>query len=651
MKSKAASTTLSLLILVAIILVVNYIVGGLGFLNSRADLTEKKIYTLSEGTRKIISRITSDEPVTIRFYASQDSSVMPQWLMNYGRTVKDLLMEMEKEGDGKLKLERIDPKPRTEEEDKAIADDIRGSTLSMGGDKFYLGIAIESVGKKEIIPALDPAQEVSLEYSIARAIAKVTSSEKDRPVVGVMSGMPIAGPAFNFPGMPQQQPPPWVMIQLLRQDYDVREVPTSTESIDADVDVLLVIHPSDITEKAEFAIDQFLLKGGKVLAFVDPHALVSRNYNNQSQLGRAPTFVSDTSNLPKLLKAWGVKYDQNLVVADMEHRTQISRDHLAPTFLSIGGDGINRDEPLTSNLEVVQMISSGAFQVEDKPGIKVTRLVQSSENSQLVDRSTAEKSQSEPMNSFAPDGKRKALALRLTGKFATAFPDGAPKDKAPEENAPRLPGAGETGGEDAKDAGAPAAAVAPAALKESQNDQGMVFLFADVDMEYDIFALQRDRSGRLMQAFGNSNIPLLLNAVEMATGGADLVAVRSRATAKREFTKMNELLAGVEEKYRPIVEKHNAELQKIVEEMAALSSKKQEGNVVILSPTEDQLKQLTKQQTEIQKKVRDAEKELNRERNRLHMIITGLNMAAVPAFLIVVGLLLAIRRRSLQAAH
>lgn len=388
MKSKTTLSALVLLLVIAIVVVVNILVSGLGFLNFRMDLTEKGIFTLSDGTRRIVEGLNPDKPVTIRFYATSDSRLMPQWGQTYGNTVRDLLLEITKASGGKITLENIDPRPNTEEEDKAVADDIQGYTVNEEGDKAYFGLAIQSLDKKEIIPTLTPAEEGTLEYQIARALSQVTRTK--RSVIGVMSPMPISGPAFNFPpGMQQNQQRPWIAIQQLRLDYDVREVPMSSEAVDSDINILLVIHPADITPRAEFAIDQFLLMGGKVIAFVDPHCLVSRAYNNPGQMGRAPTsFVSPNSDLPTLFKEWGVGYDKNLVVADMTFRTANNR-RAVPTFLSIPKEGINDKEPMTEPLQLVQMFSAGSFNVAAKGNVTSTTLVHSSEKSQLIDTTYA----------------------------------------------------------------------------------------------------------------------------------------------------------------------------------------------------------------------------------------------------------------------
>lgn len=662
MKSKSSISALILIIVVGIIFVVNYIANMPGLRNLRADLTEKKIYSLSEGTKHIIEGLNADKPMTIRLYITGDNRLMPQWAQSYAATVQDLLLEFERNSGGKIKLEKIDPRPNTEDEDRATADDVQGYTVNENGDKAYFGLAIECLQQKEVIPSLNPNEEANLEYQVARAISKVSRTKN--PVIGVMSPMPISAPAFNFPGMPQQQRPPWVVIQQLRLDYSVREVPMSSEKIDDDVSVLLIIHPYGISQQTEFAIDQFVLKGGKVVAFVDSQCLVSKAYDNPGQPGMMPTTVtSPMSDLPKLLAGWGVKYDQGKVVADMNYRTQLGRGRAVPTFLTVDREGINRSEPVTSSLEMLQLWGTGSFSLEKKEGVTYTPLIESSENSELIDSSAAEEAQRSGLKSFNSDGKKKTLAVRLSGKFPTAFPDGAPKEKAPGEGAPKLPGAdapkapGESGGEDKKDAGAPAATAekkkdeAPPALKEG-NGKGIVFLFADADMEYDMFALETDPAGRIMNIPKNSNIPMLLNVIEMLTGGSDLIDVRSRAVTKRPFTKLQELQTKVEAKYRPIVEQKQQEMQKIVDEIASKGGVQQDGKgggIIKIKPAE--LKELRERQTAIQKDIRNFQKEQNKEKDHLEMLITALNFAGVPLLLVAFGITLALRRSSLRAAH
>lgn len=658
--SKASSITLTLVLLAAILVVVNYIVGGLGVLNLRADLTERKQYTLSEGTKRIVEGLNPDKPVSIRLYASRDSRLMPLDFQAYADTVRDLLLEYEKYSDGKITLEVIDPRPDTEEEDRAVADDIQGHQMTHDGSKVYLGLAVQCLQQKEIIPVLNPNDESSLEYSISRTLSRAIKTKQTK--LGVMSALPLAGPAYNLPPMMmmgQQKAPPWILIQQLRQDYEVVEVSSSTDQIEPDIDLLLVIHPSDVSNKAQFAIDQFLLRGGKILAMVDPYCQVTQAYNNQAQMNPTGSMISPGSDLNILFPAWGVKYSPSLVVADMDLRT-MSDGRALPTTLTMGPESLDRSDPAVAPLDKVQMFVAGAFDIQPKDGITATPLVRSSENSQMIDTGEAEKARTGALNSFTAEGKKRVLALRLNGKFTTAFPDGPPVDNMPQT--PKMPG--ETGGA-TDDAGAPAQAsapvvpapaeakdapAAPAYLKESQAE-GIIYLFSDVDMVYDIFCFQSDRTGRIFPMMINANLPLILNSVETLVGGKDLIAVRSRAATDRTFTRMEKLRSEVESEYRPLIEQRNQELTDIVQQIADLGGTQQEDGVVVLNVNHEQREQLLEKQLSIQKDIRSLVKAQNSRKERLEMNITLLNFLIVPTLVVLVGIVLAVRRRSLQAAR
>ncbi|MCE9519297.1 MAG: GldG family protein [Verrucomicrobia bacterium] len=707
----------TLLIVTAILLVVNHLVGGIGIANLRFDLTEKKLYTLSDGTKHILTGL--DKPVSIRFYATSDSRLMPQWVQSYATTVEDLLLEFEKAANGKLTLERIDPRPDSESEDKARADDIAGHVVNAEEDKVYFGLAVQSLDKKEVIPALSPNDESGLEYLLARAIAKVTKPKKS--VIGVITPLPIASPAMSqqmMMMMQKQQQPPWAVFTQLRMDYEVREVPVTTDKIDADINILLVVHPADLPPQAEFAIDQFVLRGGKVVAFVDPQCAITQNYSSQGNpmTGQPPSSTNPSSNLKDLFKAWGIGYDPGQVVADMNLRTPWQRGPL-PTFLTITHDFINQNEQVTAPLEVVQMFSPGSFSIEKKDGIKTTVLLESSENQMLIDGATAERARREPLNNFQPAGRRLILGLRLSGKFKTAFPDGPPKVVEPPKG-PAHPGGfpggfpgglpGGTGGSqddvgspkpsekieaqattapvtvtsEPQPVAAPASAtttapvvapkpaepspaavspVNPAAgkkeepkanyLKESVNDQGMVFLFSDADMLFDGFCFQQDQLGRL--ALVNHNVPLLLNIVEQLNGGADLINVRSRGSTKRGFTKLQEIKDAVEKEYRPKIEQLDHKLNETVQKISSLkvTTDKQGNQSIILGPKEKKdLDELMATQASISKELRNIKKEQNKGKDLLETWIIALNLVAVPLLVIAFGVALALRRRSLQAA-
>ncbi|HKI70500.1 MAG TPA: GldG family protein, partial [Verrucomicrobiae bacterium] len=283
----------------------------------RLDMTREKAYTLSKGTRDILAKL--DSPVKIRFYCTQNVTPTGEtiYLKNYAREVEDLLDEYSQESNGKLIVEKYDPEPDSDAEDSAQLDGIEAQTLP-DGDKFYLGLAVSQLDQKQTIPFLSPTRERLLEYDLTRAISKVIDPQK--ATIGVMTPLPVFGtPANPMMGMRQQSQSPWEFIKELKSDYDVQRVPMDTDKIDDDIKVLLVIHPRGISARAQYAIDQFIMRGGKLIAFLDPLSLVDAS-QQRSMMG-GPS--GEGSSLPDLLKAWGLHFDTSKVVADMNFKMRM----------------------------------------------------------------------------------------------------------------------------------------------------------------------------------------------------------------------------------------------------------------------------------------------------------------------------------------
>lgn len=696
LNSKQATTGITAILVIAIVVVLNFLVGGLGFGNFRIDLTEDRIYTLSQGTKNILSRLNEDEPVTIRFYHTTDDRVMPNVLKPHVRAVEDLLLELVKASGDKIILETIHPNPNTEEEDKAREDEIQDmGPVNQEGDKIYFGLAIQCLDQKEVIPFLNPpspSEGSSIEYDISRAISKVTKPVKS--VIGVMSAIPVMGSPM-FPFQRQRGQEPWVVVQQLRADYEVVEVPMGTDKIDSNIKVLLVIHPADISEGAEYAIDQFLLGGGKVIALVDPNSVVAQAFSGQPNpmTGQPGGQINTSSDLKKLLSAWGVGFKNDLVVADMNYRGMLQGRN-NPTALQLPAEAINREDRITSGLNSLVMVTAGSFSIDKREGIDAQPLVNSSEESAMIDTSDAEKARSpQGLTNFTAGGRKQLLALRLTGKFKTAFPNGKPAKPA---------GSPETGGaqDEAKPAAAatttvttapvtvttppvsvtttpvavpatpaqPAAApaAAPAApasekkeepkkddgsLKESANSEGAVILFADVDMLYDAFCVQQDpMTGMLVSRTGN--LPAILNAVEVLAGGGDLLQVRNRKSAVRPFSTLKEMREKVESRYRPQLMALEAEREKTAEKMGALRLKRDsKGKGFIVDPQQQKdLEALMQNDVDLSRKVREIKKDQNKEIEYTKTMLKWLNFLAVPLLVSCAGILLAIRRRAATAA-
>jgi ABC-type uncharacterized transport system involved in gliding motility auxiliary subunit len=663
--SKTAAVGITALLVIAVLVALNFLVGGVGFGNFRVDLTQDGLYTLSPGTKNILGRINPDEPVTIRFFATNDDRVMPNVLKPHARTIEDLLLEFEKQGGGNVALEVIHPNPDTDDEDKAKEDEVRGMQVNQEGDNIYLGMTIKCLDKKEVLPFLSPDDATALEYEVSRAINKVLKQNKT--VVGLMSALPVGGSPM-FPFQRQRGQEPWAIIQQIKADYEVRDVPVTTDKIDPDITVLLVIHPADITETAEFAIDQYLLGGGNVVALVDPQSLLSQAYSGQQNpmTGQPGAQINGSSDLNNLFKAWGIGYKRDMITADMNYRGMI-QGRVNPTALQIPAKGINNDSRFTSGLQSLTFMGAGSFSVEKKEGLDAITLANSSEASELIDTAAAEKLRREDLTNFNASGKKQILAVHLKGKFKTAFPKGRPQ----------APGAKESGGAEqdatkpaaaaSSDAPAPAvsATTAPAApvaeakkeekkddsLKESKDSERSVVLFADSDMLYDAFCLRQGDLGVGLVANGG-NLPMLLNTIEVLAGGGDLIQVRNRKSPIRPFSKLKEMRESVEEKFRPKLISLEAERQKIADSLSKarpqLDMKK--GALLIDPKTMNDIKEMEKNSRSIEREVREIRKEVNKEVERNKSWLKWLNVFAVPKFLLLYGVIAAYRRRTLTAA-
>src|SRR5687767_15672171 len=377
-------SAIGLVALFLILIAVNFLVARVP---TRVDLTEGNLYTLSDGTRRILRSLES--PVKVKLYMSQGEAV-PVPLRGFAQRVEDLVREFKSAAGDKVVIERLDPKPDSEIEDSAQLDGIEPQQLA-SGEQFYLGIAVSQLDRKQAIPAISPQRERLLEYDLVRAIARVGSAE--RPKIGLMAGLPVMGEKFN--PFTRQSSEPWVLANELKREFEVKEVPMSAKEIDKDVNVLLLIHPRDPQPQTEYALDQFVLRGGKLIAFVDPYA-----YFDQSmpQMPGMPQQAS-SSSLPLLFKAWGVEMDTGKVIADGVFGSG-GGPYYTPTVLSLTRTAFSRDDIVTGSIETLLYAFGGAFQVKPVEGLRVTELVKSSPESMLIDSANATRRGDEATKGF-----------------------------------------------------------------------------------------------------------------------------------------------------------------------------------------------------------------------------------------------------------
>jgi ABC-type uncharacterized transport system involved in gliding motility auxiliary subunit len=638
MKGKFDSVLYSIVgvIAVLVILIALNLLGG--FLKFRSDLTENKLYTLSDGTKKILNKLDTD--VVIRFYFSKDNASVPVPLRTYAQQVQDLLDEYQQASHGKVKVIKLDPKPDSDAEDSANLDGIEGQAIDLT-DKIYLGIAVSCLDAKTTIPSLSPDRETLLEYDLSRAISSVSNPKK--AVIGVMSALPVTGREASPMMMQQREQPsqPWIFLNELKENYVVRDIPLTIDKIEDDVSVLVVVHPQGITDDAQFAIDQFLLRGGKMVALLDPYSFVEAQTAGQN--GSAAGF---DSTLNKLLPAWGIDFAPKMMIADPTFATQVQRENDVqsdPTILSITGEGINKEDALGAAINDLLMPFAGAFTGKPAEGLKEDVLVKSSKQAGLIDVSAME---------AGPDAIRKQLksadtaypiAIRLSGKFKTAFPNGKPESKgAPTPSPNPTPEA------------APSASPAPKVdnLKEGQAE-GVVILVGDSDFAYDAIA------GRAQQVLtqtvfvpSNGNLNFIQSSVEQLAGDSDLIGIRSRSSGNRPFVVVNKMEAAAEQKYQSKIDELEDSLNQTRQKLAALQSSKQTDQKTLLSPEQQaEIKKFQENEATANRELKQVRKNLRQEIDSLQDTVKFVDIAGMPLLVTLVGLTLAFVKRRRRAAR
>jgi ABC-type uncharacterized transport system involved in gliding motility auxiliary subunit len=619
-----------IVVMLVIVIAVNVITGVKPV---RMDLTQEKAYTLSDGTRAVLKKM--DTPVKIRFYCTQSETATPEtvYLKSYARQVEDLLQEYKQIAGKNLVIEKFDPQPDSDAADSARLDGLEPQQLQTG-DEFYLGLSFTLADQTVALPFLDPGRERQLEYDITRAITRVLAPEK--PVVGVMSALPVFGEMGN-PMMAQmgQQggTPAWTLIDQLKQDFDVRRIEMTADKIDDDVKVLVVIYPKDISAQAQYAIDQFVLRGGKLIAFLDAQSVLSSRQQNPM----SGEMAGASATLDKLLPAWGIQFDPGKVVADLNFKMELGGENGQPTeapdWLALTSEGINTNDVVTSQLDSIWLPMSGAFTGEPATGLKETVLLNSTKESELVDSMMAAMSGASILNGFKPSGVNYKLAIRLTGKFKTAFPDGRPEDKSSGSTNQMAASAGDS-------------------LKESKVETSVV-LFGDSDLLADDFSLRKTEGPfGVMVSEMNANLSLAQNLVEQMAGDSNLIGVRSRATVNRPFTLIKKMEAEAEASGQAKIDELQQSLQETEQRLGELQQQKQDKDQrYILSPEQKaEVENFSKKQGEISKELKQTKKDLRKEVVSLETRLKWLNILAMPLGVTAAGIGIAMIKRKKTSA-
>jgi ABC-type uncharacterized transport system involved in gliding motility auxiliary subunit len=618
---KASGGLLGLLLLLIIIIAANVIIGNMRL---RIDLTDEKLYTLSDGTKNVLAKL--DQPVTLKLFFSKSYSGMPIQLKNYARQVEDLLREYEIASKGQVTIEHHDPKPDSDAEDIARRHGIAQQQVEMFGPPVYIGLAAVAGEYQAVIPALDPRTERLLEYNLTRLIYRVVHPQK--PGVGVMSSMPVLGsqaPSFGFP-QPGSQKPPWLAFREIEDDYDLRQIDVTADEIPSDLQTLVLVHAKDLSDATLYAIDQFVLRGGHLLAFIDPFSLADLEASTPQPY--APP--SNASSLGRLFEAWGVGYDAGKMLADMKAvtplRGQGNQPEESPVFLTLSAENISKEDTLTSQLGSLMFPFSGAFEDKTGAGLKFTSLVVSSDIAALVDVQMARFGAAAITRDFTPNATPLDLAIRLEGTFPTAFPDGKPLvDSEAREKELETPNE----------------------ATSLQSGESAVVLVADSDLIYDRFCVQElNFFGTTAHQPLNDNVAFFANALEQMSGSSDMIGIRSRGEFSRPFDRVvtleEEARRQWQEQERLLTEK----LQETRRQLSQLQSEKNQEQRLFLSREQEQAVQRFKdEEIRVNAELKNVRKSLRKEIEQLEMKVKLANIVVMPALIALIGLGYGLRRR------
>jgi ABC-type uncharacterized transport system involved in gliding motility auxiliary subunit len=574
---KSGIKLLSAALLFAGLVLVNYLASSLP---ARLDLTSQKIYTLSPGTRALLAKI--EEPVQLDFYFSRSSTTLSIGLKNYAERVQEMLNQYVRSAHGKITLNVIDPKPDTPEEEKATGAGIAPQNSPATGETFYFGLVAVQADQQKVIPALVLDREQFLEYDLSQLIYQ--AQLLDRRKLGLISGVPLQ-PAMDFMAMQSgRTPESQMVISEWAKTFEIVPVEATADSLPANLDVLAVIHPENLSRKLQFAIDQFLLDGKPVLIAVDPSSRYFRARGNQMSMMGGPT-PNVSSDLPDLFKGWGINYDPQAVVCDPVEAMAvggISPGSVVryPIWLNVTKDGMNATALPTSQLESILLVEAGSFSLKEGTGLTLTPLLESSPKSGTVTSIAISMTPPEELGrNVTPTGK-KVLAALVQGKFASAFPEGI---AAEPESKPEATPAGKP--EEKKPAAmAKAAPKSPPSLKVSAV-KSTLLLVADTDWLFDDYSVRKlNFLGTSAAEPINDNLDFASNALDFLSGSQDLISIRGKGISLRPFKVVDDMEIKAQEKNQEQLTELEDKLHKVESQLTELEGKKTDGGRLVATP-------------------------------------------------------------------
>jgi ABC-type uncharacterized transport system involved in gliding motility auxiliary subunit len=606
--------------------------SSITFQQARIDFTEGSLYTLSDGTSQVIREI--EEPIMLRFYFSRTISDQVPAFGNYAKRVRELLENYVNLSGGKLKLKVYDPKPYSEEEDEAVTFGLQGIPVDRSGELAYFGLAASnSTDDKKAIAFFDSSREPFLEYDLTRLVYDLAHPEKKK--IGVMTDLQIWGdPSRNLPG--------WSITDLLNQFFIVRILNTDVTTIDDEIDLMFLIPPKELSDQTLYAIDQFVLRGGRMMVFVDP---VSEMTAAPGPGGRPPSMPT-TARLDKLLDAWGVAFDPDTIATDQANAVQVRMgttrgggasvvDYLS--WLHLGPENFSRDDVVTSELRRIALASAGILSPKEGATTEFQPLIETSRRSMRMEAKQVRfmPNPQALLEKFKAQNKPLTVAARIKGRVKSIFPDGPPPEKKKDDQS-----AAKEGGEKKP---------ARPHLSESVEPINVVVV-ADSDLLTDqMWAQRQNVFGQQVITPTSNNADFTINVLDNMSGSNALVGLRGRGFSLRPFVRIDALQRSAELRYRSTERKLREKLndtQRKLGELEMESGQGGAGGTVILSDKQRQtLADFRSEMVSVRQQLREVQHALRQEIEDLNTRLKVINIWAVPVIISVVALVMAIVRR------
>lgn len=605
----------------------------------RADLTQQALFTLSPGTKEVLGAI--DEPVVLRYYVSKQLTQGNPLYARYSQRVRELLTAYEKIAAGRLKIEVYDPEPYSRAEDQAVAAGLQGVPFSNEGEQVYFGIiGNNSTDDTDKIAFLTPERENFIEYDLTRLIYNLSNPKKK--IIGLVSSLPIQG-------SPQSQYRPWVIYEQIEQFYKVKTIQAGTRKIDDDVDILFLAQVDDIGEDTLYAIDQFLMKGGRAIVFADPHL--------ETPTGRRPMMPGmpalSNHGFEKLFKAWGVKFRGEAVVGDAltSHRVNFPQGDKTMVinylpWLGLREEQFNHDDVVTSQIKTLNLTSAGHFEMEEGAAGKLEPLVRSSKQAMEIEAMKVS-FRPNPMaliEEFKPTGKEYVLAARLTGAIKSAYPDGPPVPQKLKEE-PKDEAAKKRAEADFKKATEEYEKLKPGHIA-APKQAAVILLVGDADMlaNESWVRTQEMLNQRIVVPIAN-NGDFVLNGLDNLLGSSAVIGLRSRGLSSRPFDLVERIRSDAEIKYRAKERELDKNLREVERKIKEIRTDPDSGNVVLTTEQRKSIEDFRGEMLSIRGELRDVQHALRGDIEKLDGWLKILNIAFIPLLIAAIAIGLWFARR------